>query len=127
MEGNLTKWAAHVVEPCLAIRQSASFLGIIVIVINVVIVIVIVINVVIVIVKVQASWESPLLIIVIAVAIVTVTRAANSVFLARNPRFRVFWLPKRINRNISCITTKVRKWQQMCKNSANKYIRALLV
>ena len=38
--------------------------------------------------------------------------AGNSVFLARNPRFQFFfWLPKRVNRDISCIATKVRKLQ----------------
>ena len=33
-------------------------------------------------------------------------RAANSVFLARNPIFTFFWLLKRINRDIFHITTK---------------------
>ena len=40
------------------------------------------------------------------------SRAVNSVFLARNPRLQFFfWLPKRVNRDISCIATKVRKLQ----------------
>ena len=40
------------------------------------------------------------------------SRAGNSVFLARNARLQFFfWLPKRVNRDISCIATKVRKLQ----------------
>ena len=38
-------------------------------------------------------------------------RAGISVFLARIPGLSFFWLPKRANRDISCIATKVRKLQ----------------
>ena len=43
--------------------------------------------------------------------LVTNCRAGNYVFLARSPTFTFFWLPKRVNRDISCIATKVRKLQ----------------
>ena len=46
-------------------------------------------------------------------------RASNSVFWLVTLYSEVFWLPKRVNRDISCITTKVRKSatdvQKQCK------------
>ena len=58
----------------------------------------------------------------------TLTSAGNSVFLARNPRFTVFfWLPKRVNRDISCIATKVRKWLNFLNcNKRLEYISSFL-